>query len=65
MTGLALPLLVRLASEEEGGGSSITIGEHTEREFLGMTFNIDTIISTLIAAGIVLILGLLVLRSRL
>jgi F-type H+-transporting ATPase subunit a len=37
--------------------TEITIGEHVEREFLGMTFNIDTIISTAVAGGLVLILG--------
>jgi F-type H+-transporting ATPase subunit a len=37
--------------------TDITIGEHVEREFLGMTFNIDTIISTVVAGGLVLILG--------
>jgi F-type H+-transporting ATPase subunit a len=49
---------------EEGGGSDIEIGHHVQREFLGMTFNIDTIASTIVAALIVLILGF-VLRSRL
>jgi F-type H+-transporting ATPase subunit a len=37
--------------------TDITIGHHVEREFLGMTFNIDTIISTVVAGGLVLILG--------
>lgn len=46
MTGL-LPL----------SGTEITIGEHVEREFLGMTFNQDTIVSTLVAGAIVLVLG--------
>jgi len=41
----------------------ITIGEHHTVEFLGMTFNLDTIWSTAIAGGIVIILGLLVARS--
>ncbi len=34
----------------EGG---ITVGEHIETQFLGLTLNVDTIISTLIAAAIV------------
>ncbi|MDQ4053487.1 MAG: F0F1 ATP synthase subunit A [Actinomycetota bacterium] len=37
--------------------TDITIGHHVEREFLGMTFNIDTIISTVVAGGLVLLLG--------
>jgi F-type H+-transporting ATPase subunit a len=53
MIGLLLPPL----ETESGSGSDITIGEHVTREFLGMTFNIDTIISTLVAGSIVLILG--------
>jgi F-type H+-transporting ATPase subunit a len=43
--------------------SDITIGHHVEREFLGMTWNIDTIISTLVAGGLVLILGFWARRS--
>ena len=53
-----------LAEGGEEGGSNIEIGHHVQRHFLGMTFNIDTIASTIVAALIVLILGL-VLRSRL
>jgi len=41
----------------------IKIGEHKTVEFLGMTFNVDTIWSTAIAGAIVIILGLLVARS--
>ena len=55
MTGLLLPL-----AEE---GSSIEIGHHVEVEFLGMTFNLDTIISTLVAGAIVLLLALLARRA--
>lgn len=32
----------------------ISVGEHTEAEFLGMTFNVDTIYATLLSAAIVL-----------
>ena len=53
-----------LAEGGEEGGSDIEIGHHVTREFAGMTFNIDTIVSTLVAGGIVLILGF-ILRSRL
>jgi F-type H+-transporting ATPase subunit a len=37
--------------------ADIKIGEHTQRTIGGITFNIDTIISTLVAGAIVLILG--------
>jgi F-type H+-transporting ATPase subunit a len=37
--------------------TDIKIGEHVEREFLGMTFNMDTIWTTLIAGAIVVALG--------
>jgi F-type H+-transporting ATPase subunit a len=53
-----------MAEGGEESGSEITIGEHVQREWLGMTFNIDTIFSTLVAGAIVLILGL-ILRARL
>jgi F-type H+-transporting ATPase subunit a len=43
--------------------SDITIGEHTTREWLGMTFNIDTIISTIVAGVLVLLLGFWATRS--
>lgn len=38
--------------------SGIEIGKHVEREFLGMTFNMDTIWTTFVAGGLVLLLGL-------
>ncbi|MEZ0581146.1 F0F1 ATP synthase subunit A [Nocardioides sp. MH1] len=41
----------------------ITPGEHPERHLFGLTFNIDTIISTLVAGSIVLLLGFLVRRA--
>ncbi len=59
-----LPLVLPMAEGGEESGSGITIGEHVQREWLGMTFNIDTIFSTLVAGAIVLILGL-ILRARL
>jgi F-type H+-transporting ATPase subunit a len=52
MTGL-LPL----------ASSDITIGEHKTVEWAGMTFNVDTIVSTLVAGAIVLILGFWATRS--
>lgn len=59
MTGL-LGLSEGSSEEEE---STIKIGHHVTREFLGMTFNIDTIISTLVAGGLVLLLGFLTVRA--
>ena len=44
------------------GESSIEIGEHTTRTWMGLTFNIDTIISTLVAGAIVLLMGFAVRR---
>ena len=38
-------------------------GVHPTREFLGMTFNIDTVISTVVAGLIVLLLGFLARRA--
>ena len=35
----------------------IEIGHHVEKEFLGMTFNVDTIWATLVAGTIVILLG--------
>ena len=51
-------------AEGEDSGSNIEIGHHVQREFAGMTFNVDTIFSTLVAGAIVLIMGF-ILRSRL
>jgi F-type H+-transporting ATPase subunit a len=52
MSGLLVPLEIH-----------ITPGEHPERHLFGLTFNIDTIISTLVAGSIVLLLGFLVRRA--
>jgi F-type H+-transporting ATPase subunit a len=41
----------------------ITPGEHPTREWFGMTVNIDTVISTVVAGAIVLLLGFLVRRA--
>ncbi len=48
---------------EKHEDTEITIGEHTTRSFGGLTFNLDTIISTLVAAGAVLLLGFLARRA--
>jgi F-type H+-transporting ATPase subunit a len=49
MSLLAVPAVV--------WSTDIKIGEHVERKFLGMTFNMDTIWTTLIAGAIVVGLG--------
>jgi F-type H+-transporting ATPase subunit a len=43
--------------------SDIKIGEHTTATWKGMTFNVDTIVSTLVAGGLVLLLGFWVVRQ--
>lgn len=48
---------------EEHEDTEITIGEHTTRTLGGLTFNLDTIISTFVAAGAVLLLGFLARRA--
>jgi F-type H+-transporting ATPase subunit a len=54
-------LMIAAAEEEDDG--AIQIGHHVEREFLGMTFNVDTIWTTLIAGTIVVILGFIARRQ--
>jgi F-type H+-transporting ATPase subunit a len=51
---------VVLSFGESGAAPEIHIGEHTTRTIGGMTFNIDTIISTFVAGALVVVLGLLV-----
>jgi len=53
-------MLLPMAAEEE---STIEIGHHKTAEWFGFTVHIDTIVSTLIAGALVLLLGLLVRRS--
>jgi F-type H+-transporting ATPase subunit a len=57
---MSLLALVTAEGGEEEEESTIEIGHHVEREFLGMTFNMDTIWTTLIAGTIVVILGFVV-----
>ena len=45
------------------GESTIEIGHHKTAEWFGFTVNVDTIYSTLVAGGIVLLLGFLVRRQ--
>jgi F-type H+-transporting ATPase subunit a len=56
-------LILAAAEEEEGGGSEIEIGHHVEREFLGLTLNVDTIWATAIAGTILIILGFILRRQ--
>ena len=50
-------------AESEGGGTGIEIGYHTTWVWNGMTFNTDTMLSTVIAGAVVIGLGLLLRRS--
>ncbi len=59
LSTVALPLAADGGEEEP----AIQIGHHVEREFLGVTFNLDTIWTTLLAAGLVLLLGFLARRA--
>ncbi len=63
MTSALISALLPVAAEEEGGDSEITIGEHVTRTLGGFTFNLDTIWTTGIAAGVVLLLGFLARRA--
>ena len=64
VVGLAsLVVGIVLTFTEEHEDSEITIGEHTTRTLGGLTFNLDTIISTLVAAGAVLLLGFVARRA--
>ncbi len=46
-----------------GSETTIEVGHHVTATFLGLTFNVDTIVATAVASAIVIILGLLVARS--
>ena len=52
-----------LSFSESGAAPKIEIGHHTTRTIGGLTFNIDTIISTVVAGAIVLLMGLAVRRT--
>ena len=51
------------ATEENHEKAEITIGEHTTRTWGGLTFNMDTIFSSLVAGGVVILLGFLARRA--
>ena len=54
---------VMTAMEDHHEKAEITIGEHTTRTFGGLTFNIDTIFSSLVAGAVVVLLGFLARRA--
>ena len=54
---------VMTATEDHHEKAEITIGEHVTRTVGGLTFNIDTIISTLVAGAAVVLLGFLARRA--
>ena len=54
---------VMTATEDHHEKAEITIGEHVTRTVGGLTFNIDTIISTLFAGALVVLLGFLARRA--
>lgn len=56
-----ISLLTPVAAAEEEG--AIEIGHHVEYEWNGLTFNLDTIWTTLLAGGIVVILGFIARRQ--
>jgi F-type H+-transporting ATPase subunit a len=50
-------LIIAAAEDEAEDDGKIEIGHHVTREFLGMTVNIDTIWTTVLAGAIVVLLG--------
>jgi F-type H+-transporting ATPase subunit a len=63
LAGVSFVVGVVLSFSESGAAPEITIGHHVTRTLGGMTFNIDTIISTLVAGTLVVLLGLLARRA--
>ena len=55
--------ILSFTQESEDGGTEITIGEHVTRTVGPLTFNVDTIWATLIAGGLVMLLGFLARRA--
>jgi F-type H+-transporting ATPase subunit a len=56
-------ILHNLVAAESEGGTGIEIGHHKTFELGGFTFNFDTMLSTVIAGTVVIVLGLLLRRS--
>jgi F-type H+-transporting ATPase subunit a len=55
--------VILTVTEDHHEKAEITIGEHVTRTAGGLTFNIDTIISSLVAGALVLLLGFLARRA--
>jgi len=62
IVSLVIGVILRYAADEHHD-TEITIGEHVTRTVGGLTFNIDTIISTIVAGLAVLLLGFLARRA--
>jgi F-type H+-transporting ATPase subunit a len=62
IVSLVIGFVLTLA-EDHHEKAEITIGEHVTRTVGGLTFNIDTIISTLFAGAVVVLLGFLARRA--
>ena len=62
VVSLAVGFVLTL-TEDHHEDTEITIGEHVTRTAGGLTFNIDTIISTLVAGVLVVLLGFLARRA--
>jgi len=60
---LSFVIGIVLSFSESGAAPEIEIGHHTTRTVAGLTFNIDTIISTIVAGAVVLLLGFKVRKT--
>jgi F-type H+-transporting ATPase subunit a len=62
---MSAPAMATLTAAVQSATHSadIEVGQHHTAQFLGLTFNVDTIWSTLVAGVIVLLLGVIVARS--
>jgi F-type H+-transporting ATPase subunit a len=58
-----IAFVLSLTEEHEKGDTEITIGEHVTRNIGALTFNLDTIWTTFVAGGLVLLLGFLARRA--
>jgi F-type H+-transporting ATPase subunit a len=63
VASMVVALVLNLTGEHENEDTEITIGEHVTRSVGNLTFNVDTIWTTLIAGGLVLLLGFLARRA--
>ncbi len=63
LAGVSFVVGIVLSFSESGPPPKIEIGHHITRTVGPMTFNIDTIISTVVAGAVVLLLGFMVRRT--